>query len=68
MDTLFWGFGQFISVTWLNLLRRLGFGQTPPPPVDVGTPAQIWVFFLNEPSLRFWYFGGLFIVGIWTFW
>ena len=35
-------FGQFISVTWLNLLRRLGFGQTPPP---VGTPAQIWVFF-----------------------
>ena len=24
-------FGQFISVTWINLLRRLGFGQTHPP-------------------------------------
>ena len=43
-------FGQFVSVTWLNLLRRLGFGQTPPPP-PVGTPAQICFFFLNEPSL-----------------
>ena len=26
-------FGQLISVTWLNLLRRLGFGQTHPPPL-----------------------------------
>ena len=38
-------FGQFVSVTWLNLLRRLGFGQTPPP---VGTPAQIWAFFFKK--------------------
>ena len=36
-------FGQFISVTWLNLLRWLGFGQTPPPPAPppVGTAAQL---------------------------
>ena len=46
-------FGQFISVTWLNLLRRLGFSQTLPP---VGTVAHFFFFFFfffffYEPSL-----------------
>ena len=42
-------FGQFISVTWLNLLRRLGFIQTPPPLLAQWPK---YVCFLNEPSLR----------------
>ena len=43
-------FGQFISVTWINLLREFGIWSDPPPPV--GTLAQMWVgFFLNEPFL-----------------
>ena len=50
MDTLFWSLDN-LSVTWLNLLRRLGFVQTPPP---VGTLAQIWVLFLPMPLVGAW--------------
>ena len=44
-------FGQFISVTWINLLRRLGFGQTHPP--LLGHQPKYGCCFLNEPSLKF---------------
>ena len=44
-------FGQFISVTWQNLLRRLGFGQTPSP--LLGHWPKYGFIFLNEPSLTF---------------
>ena len=50
MDTLFWSLTINLCHQ-LKYVKEVGILPDPPPP-PVGPEGQIWVHFLNEPSLN----------------